>query len=153
MTRSTALVTGASSGIGLELASLAAVEGHDLVLVARSSDKLEALASALQHRYGVGCLAITLDLSAPGACMRLVEELAARKISIGILINCAGFGMRGDFHSLSVAHQLDLIHVNMISLTVLTRLLLPDMVARGTGAILNVASVAAFTAGPHMSVY
>ena len=153
MTRSTVLVTGASSGIGLELATLAAADGHDLVLVARSSDKLETVASALKHRYGVGCLAVTLDLSAPGACMRLVEQLAARKISVGILVNCAGFGMRGNFHSLSAAHQLDMIHVNMTSPTMLTRLLLPDMVARGTGAILNVSSVAAFTAGPHMSVY
>jgi short-subunit dehydrogenase len=147
------LITGASSGIGLELARVAAADGHDLILVARRIDKLEQLGAELHDRHGVDSVALSIDLSRPDAVPKLTQTLAERGLAVDVLVNNAGFGDRGTVVALAESRQLDMIQVNVVALTALTRSLLPQMIARKRGAILNVASTAAFQAGPEMSVY
>jgi len=149
----TALVTGASGGIGEELAKLIASKGVDLVLVARSGDKLQRLAESLTaaHKVQVHCLA--LDLSTPSSAAQVESFLESKKLSIDFLINNAGFGTFGPFVESDLAGELGQIQLNVTTLTHLTRLLLPAMVRRGKGRILNVASTAAFQPGPMMAVY
>ena len=151
--RSNALVTGASSGIGADLARVLAREGYDLVLVARSRDRLDALARELHDAHGATARAIPIDLSVAGAARELRERVAREGVEIDVLVNDAGFGMRGPFVDLDPARQVEMIQVNLVALTELTRLFLPDMVQRGMGRILNVASTAAFQPGPVMAVY
>ncbi|WP_404477142.1 SDR family NAD(P)-dependent oxidoreductase [Novosphingobium sp. BL-52-GroH] len=142
------LVTGASSGIGEEIAREAARRGHRLVLTARRTDRIAALAAEL------GALAaIPGDLSAPGGVAGLVEELSRRDIAVDILVNNAGVGRQGSVATLPAALQTGQIDLNVRALTELTIALLPAMVARGAGGILNVASLAAFQAGPNLAVY
>ncbi len=150
---SNVLVTGASSGIGADLARVFAREGHDLVLVARSSDRLEALARELREAFGAAARVVPADLSVPGAAGGLRDRLARDGIGIDVLVNNAGFGLRGPFGAIDPARQLEMIQVNLVALTELTRLLVPEMVRRGKGRILNVASTAAFQPGPLMAVY
>lgn len=151
--RPIAIITGASSGIGRELASLFARDGHDLILVARRRDALESLARSLTDRYGVACDAFPADLA-----RRLEREhLAARIRSVDqhitALVNNAGIGTHGYFHETDLERELEIIEVNVAALTHLTKLVLPGMRARGAGRIVNVSSVAAFQPGPLMSVY
>ena len=153
MSRATALVTGASSGIGLELAGLAAADGHNIVLVARSANRLNTLAHELGGTHNTECIVLPADLAKSDAPLQLVQALDAQGITVDVLINNAGFGDRGSVVSLGLQRQLDMIQVNAVALTALTRLLLPDMIKRKRGAILNVASTAAFQAGPNMTVY
>lgn len=150
---STTLITGASSGIGLELAELFAAGGDDVVLVARSEDKLNDLAGRLRQAHSVEATVITSDLSKPTAVDELCEQLSRRSLSVDTLVNNAGFGALGKFADLSTDRQTDMVMVNVVALTRLTRQLLPAMIERGRGGILNVGSTAAYQAGPNMSVY
>jgi len=149
----TVLITGASSGIGLELTRLFAAAGSDLVLVARREDRLSALADELGAN-DVTVRVLPADLSLPTAASAIYEILSGSGIDIDILVNNAGFGARGSVAELSVARQTEMMQVNMRTLTELTRRMLPGMIQRGWGGILNVASTAAFQpGGPYMAVY
>jgi uncharacterized protein len=146
------LITGASSGIGLELARICAANRQDVVLVARSGDALRALAAEV-GRGGVGAEVIVANLAAPGAASGVAERIAGLGIDVDILINNAGFGHYGRFDETPLDTDLAMIQVNIVSLTELSKRLLPAMVARRRGRILNVASTAAFLPGPLMAVY
>jgi short-subunit dehydrogenase len=147
-----ALVTGASSGIGRDLARLLAADGHSLVLVARNVEALDALATELRSER-IFVHVIPTDLADPASPQRLADELAARHIAISILVNNAGFGWHGPFAKTEVEKTLSMVQVNLTSLMHLTRLLLPPMIARGHGRVLNVASVAGFMPGPYVATY
>jgi hypothetical protein len=147
------LITGASSGIGRELARLYAADGARLVLIARSQDGLRELAAELNANYGVEAQVIPADLSRPASPDEIVEVLAQRGIAVDVLVNNAGFGARGLVADLGVRRQLDIIEVNVAAVTQLTALLLPGMLERRRGGILNVASTAAFQPGPNLAVY
>ncbi len=150
---STTLTTSASSGIGAELARLFAAGGDDHVLVARSEEKLHKLASSPEAKHGVRATVMVADLSEHDAYERLVQRLCDDSFLVDHLVNNAGFGVLGDFASLPVDRQADMLQVNLVSPTMLTRLLLPEMILRRRGGILNVGSIAAYQAGPHMAVY
>jgi hypothetical protein len=149
----TVLVTGASSGIGRALAHRFARAGSRCVLLARSEDALHALADTLQSDYEVDAHVLPADLSVDDAAERIERELRKRDLSVDVLVNNAGFGARGAFAGSDPRRQLDMVRVNVLALTALTRRLLPGMVDRGRGGVLNVASTAAFQPGPQMSVY
>jgi short-subunit dehydrogenase len=151
--RSRALVTGASSGIGEAFARALAVRGEDLVLVARSGGKLQALAEELAARHHVRADVVAADLADPSAPGAIVAELAARGIQIGTLINNAGFGTHGRFDQLDGARERDEVLVNVYAPVALAHALLPAMLARKRGAIVNVASTAAFQPVPYMATY
>ena len=151
--KGSALITGASSGLGLEYAKLLAADGHDLVLVARREEKLREVANDLQDRHGIRASVIAADLGEPTVPARLVGRLADEGVRIDHLINNAGVGATGPFAELDVDRQIGMIQVNVTALVHLTRLLVPDMIARGYGRILNVASTAGFQPGPGMAVY
>ncbi|HEY1959438.1 MAG TPA: SDR family oxidoreductase [Polyangiaceae bacterium] len=152
--KKTALITGASAGLGKEYAWLFAADGHDVVLVARRKDKLDELAREIEAKHTeVKVHVIAEDLAAPGAAERVASALAERKIEIEFLVNNAGFGAAGAFADADLARQLEMIQVNVVVLTTLTRKLLPGMVERKSGKILNIGSTAGFLPGPFMSVY
>ena len=158
MPSETILITGASSRIGLELARCFASENAGnqsarLILVARNTAALETLAVELRRERRLDVLVLTADLSRPETPQRIFDELAAQKINVDVLVNNAGFGANGAFAELPLARQLEMIQVNITALTELTRLFLPDMIARRRGGILNVSSVAGFMPGPGMAVY
>ncbi|HEV2707493.1 MAG TPA: SDR family oxidoreductase [Pyrinomonadaceae bacterium] len=148
-----ALVTGASGGIGEELARLLAADGHNLVLVARRRDKLESLAAELSQRHGIRARALAADLARTQAPQEIFAELRDAGEAIDVLINNAGFGSYGLFAETDARTELDLLQVNIVALTHLTKLFLPMMIARRRGRIMNVASTAAFQPGPLMAVY
>lgn len=150
--KSPALITGASGGIGLELAKLFAADGHELVLVARSEAKLEALASELEGR-GVRAHVVALDLSEREGPARLFEALAARELALGYLVNNAGFGSVGEFWQLDRDRELEMIDLNIRALVELTHRVLPGMVERGFGRVLNIGSTAGMQPGPRMATY
>jgi short-subunit dehydrogenase len=152
-TRQTALVTGASAGIGRELAKLAAQDGHDLVLVARRRERLEELAASLTAAHGVQVTVIASDLSDQAAPADVAERIHAAGTRIDFLINNAGFGSCGPFAQAVLDREVEMIHLNIRALVQLTHLFLPEMLARKSGRILNVASVAAFVPGPYMATY
>lgn len=149
----TALITGASSGIGLELARICAAHGNNVVLVARSAAKLQALADELAAQHKITARALPADLTDPSAPQAIFDQLAADSISIDILINNAGFGDYGPFAESERAKIMEMVQVNMAALTELTHLFLPGMVQRKYGRIMNLASTAAFQPGPLMAVY
>jgi uncharacterized protein len=149
----TVLVTGASSGIGEALAKCFARGGHRLVLVARSADRLAALAEALKRDFGVTAAVLPADLSQPGAADRLAATLRRRRIAIDILVNNAGVLEHGAFVKIAPARQRELIALNIGALTDLLGAFVPAMVARGSGRVLNVASIAAFQPVPGLAVY
>lgn len=149
----TALVTGASSGIGLELARIIARDGLDLVLVARRRQKLEAVARELSVTHGVSARVIAKDLAQRTSPAEIAEELEDERVTIDVLVNNAGLGVYGRFWKTDLTRQLEVVEVNLVALTDLTGRFLPGMVARGCGRIVNVASTAAFQPGPHMAVY
>lgn len=153
LTGQTVLITGASSGIGREFAWIFARAGHPVVLLARSRDKLEVLARAIAEETGQSALALDVDLAESGASQRVQAELEKRHLGIDILVNNAGFGLHGNHATLEESRQRDLLQVNVMALMQLTRMLLPAMLRRGRGGVLNVASTAAFQAGPHMALY
>jgi short-subunit dehydrogenase len=146
------VVTGASSGLGAEFAKLAAAEGAKVVLIARSRPGLEALAASIDPS-GRSAVVLAHDLSAPDAGEKVARELEALDLYCHTLINNAGFGLYGDAVELDRKHQLGIIDVNVYSATDLMLRFLPAMVARKSGAILNVGSVAGFAPGPRMAIY
>jgi short-subunit dehydrogenase len=150
---STALITGASGGLGEQFAWLLAADHHHVVLVARSKEKMETLAKELSSKYGIRTTVLAHDLSQKDAVESLIKELQDRSLTIDILINNAGFGAYGKFHETGFEHEKQLLQVNIEALTELTKALLPDMVKRKSGKVLNVASTAAFASGPLMAVY
>jgi short-subunit dehydrogenase len=150
----TALVTGASSGIGTELAKYHASKGGDVVLVARSEDKLNALKTELESVHGITATVIAEDLAQPDAAEKVFAATeAAMGLQIDVLINNAGFGGHGKFHERDLAKDQAMMQVNMITLVNLTHLYLQGMVSRNSGKILHVASTAAFMPGPLQAVY
>jgi len=152
-TQKTALVTGASAGLGRELARLAAKDGHDLVLVARRRERLEALAGELNSAHGVQVAVIAADLSDLSATAAIAERLRADGKQVDFLINNAGFGSCGPFSTAALAREVEMIHLNIRALVQLTHVFLPEMLARKSGRILNVASIAGFLPGPYMATY
>ncbi len=149
----TALITGASSGIGYELAQLFARDRYNLVLVARSADKLNQIANELIKQFGILVKIIPLDLSLPDAAEKVFRELQQEAIAIDILANNAGFATYGFFAETDLNAELKMMQLNMLTLTHLTKLFLKEMLARHEGKILNIASTAAFQPGPLMAVY
>lgn len=149
----TALITGASNGIGLELAKVHASKGGDLVLVARNKSKLDELKTELENQYKVKVYTIGKDLSVNNSAQEVYEETTKQKIKIDYLINNAGFGDFGMFVETDWNKELQMINLNITTLTQFTKLYLQDMVKRQSGKIMNVASTAAFQSGPTMAVY
>src|SRR5580700_135702 len=149
MGKGTALITGASSGIGAELARLCAADGYDVVLVARQRAALQELAFSLSQAHGIAARAVIADLADPGAARAVFDSAGA----VDILINNAGFGLRGAYAATDWEAEARMIQVNVTALAHLTKLYLPGMIARRSGRILNIASTAAFVPGPFMAVY
>lgn len=149
----TALITGASNGIGYELAKVHAEKGVNMVVVARSKNKLEELRKEIEVKHKVWVYTVGKDLSVPGAAKEVYDELKSKNISIDYLINNAGFGDFGLFAESDWPRQEQMINLNITALAHFTRLFLPDMICRGGGRILNLASIASFQPGPTMSVY
>jgi len=152
-TKKVALVTGASSGIGKELAHIHAEQGGDLVIVARREDKLNVLKTDLENKHGIKVMVITKDLTLPNAASEIYEEVKQADIEVNYLINNAGFGGYGKFHERVWKQDLAMINLNVVALTALTRFFLPDFVKRNEGRILNVSSTASLMAGPLQAVY
>src|SRR3989442_6531605 len=153
MSAGTAVVTGASSGIGLELARLLARDGYDLVLVARSVDKLDRLGAELAVQHRIRARSVGADLASPDAPGAIAEMLKQAAVQVEVLVNDAGYGTSGPFATTDLRTELDLLQVNVVALTHLTKLLLPAMLAGKRGRILNVASTAAFQPGPFMAAF
>jgi uncharacterized protein len=153
MTNETALITGASAGIGWDLARQFAAEKSNLVLVARRRERLEELASELRTQHHVEVHVVAADLGRADAPQAIVDSLNREGRTVDVLVNNAGFGALGPVAELEVARQMEMIQVNVAALTHLTRLLLPGMIERRRGGVLNVASTAGFQAGPFMAVY
>jgi uncharacterized protein len=149
----TALVTGASNGIGLELAKIHASKGDNLVLVARNLEKLNEIKADLEQKFKIKVYNIGKDLSKPNAALEVYNETNQQKIQIDYLINNAGFGDFGMFVETDWHKELQMINLNITTLTQFTKLYVQDMVKRGNGKIMNVASTAAFQSGPTMAVY
>ena len=149
----TALITGASGGIGYELALLFGRDGYDCILVARSEDKLKELAARLENEHRVKTLVIARDLSRPSAVDEIYEEVTAASMPVDALVNNAGFPVFGLFVETDPQAELEMLQVNVVALTALTKLFLRGMVERRGGRILNLASTAAFEPGPLMAVY
>lgn len=151
--KNTALITGASNGIGLELAKVHASKGGDLVLVARNKSKLDELKTDLEKQFKVSVYTIGKDLSATNAAQEIYDETNKQNIQVDYLINNAGFGDFGMFVETDWNKELQMINLNITTLTHFTKLYLQDMVKRRSGKIMNVASIAAFQSGPTMAVY
>lgn len=152
-TTHTALITGASGGIGYELAKLFAKDRHNLVLVARNGPRLAQVADELQRQFGVSVKTVAIDLSEPNAPQSLFAQLQSDSIVVDILINNAGYGQFGEFSDVPLEESLGQIQLNITALTALTRLFLGPMLERRSGRIMNVASTAGFQPGPLMAVY
>jgi uncharacterized protein len=150
---STALITGASGGIGYELAKLFAKDHHNLVLVARKAQSLEQFADELRRVFGVLVKTVALDLPAADAPTLLFDQMQGEGIAVDILVNNAAYGKLGDFADVPVEESLGQIQLNIAALTHLTKLFLEPMLKRGSGKIMNVASTAGFQPGPRMAVY
>ncbi len=149
----TALITGASAGIGRELAKLFARDHYNLILVARDGSRLAQFADELQRQFGVSARSLPLDLTAASAPQVIFDQLARESISVDVLVNNAGYGKLGAFAEVPLEESLGQIQLNITALTHVTKLLLGPMLARKSGKILNVASTAGFQPGPLMAVY
>ena len=148
-----ALITGASTGIGKEMARIHAQQQGDLVIVARSESKLNALKLELEQEFAVNVTVIAMDLTAPSAARDLYAETQARNLQVDYLINNAGFGGHGLFHERELAKEQQMMQLNMVTLTELTHLYVQGMVSRKFGKVLNVSSTASFIPGPLQAVY
>jgi uncharacterized protein len=146
--RPVTLITGASAGLGVEFARQCVARGEEVVLVARRKDRLNTLAAEVGNAH-----VISADLGVPGAATEIFGEINSRGLWVRTLINNAGFGLRGRFDELPLDRQLEMIDLNIRALTDLSFIVIPEMVQRGGGSILNVASTAAFQPGPRMAVY
>jgi short-subunit dehydrogenase len=153
MNRKMALVTGASEGIGLEFCKILAGRGYDLILVARREQKLQDLARDLREQHKVECIVITADLSEPQAAQKLFQMVKNKQHKVNFLVNNAGLLANGLFTDLDLSSQENMVMVNVLAVTSLTHLFATDMASRGGGHILNVASLAAWTAIPNQNVY
>lgn len=149
----TALVTGASAGIGVDLAHCFAKDGYDLILAARSEGALKEVASKIASDHGVKAAAIATDLAAEGAGAKLAADIRARGLKVDVLVNNAGYGHAGSFTSSDLKTQIGMVDLNVRALTELTYVFWDDMLKKGSGGVLNVASTAAFQPGPLMAVY
>jgi short-subunit dehydrogenase len=149
----TALITGASGGIGKELATIHAEKQGNLIIVARRQDKLNELKAELEKKHGVQVNTIAKDLSVAGAAKELFNEVESLGIQVDYLMNNAGFGLRGKFHELPLERQSQMINLNMVALTELMYLFLPGMLTRNSGKILNTSSTASLMPGPLQAVY
>jgi short-subunit dehydrogenase len=149
----TALITGASSGIGLDLAHVFASEKWDVVLVARTEARLREVAAEIEKKFGVAAYVVAADLTRSDAPAEIMTALGERGIELDALVNNAGFGLTGEFAQNDLRTELEMIQVNVVAVTQLTKLALRPMLARGRGWIMNVASTAAFQPGPLMAVY
>lgn len=149
----TALITGASGGIGFDLTKIFAENGYNLVLVARNKDKLMELADHVQRMFGVSAKVLQKDLSDPAAPEQIYKEMNQRGIGIDVVVNNAGYGLLGPFAYSSKRGDLGMLQVNVTALVLLAKLFLPGMIMRGSGKILNVASTAGFQPGPLMANY
>lgn len=147
------MITGASGGIGRQLAYHFAEDGYSLVLVARSKEKLEELKKELENNYSISVLISIKDLSKQKEALKLYDEIKQQRITVQFLVNNTGFGLYGAFIETSWAEEADMIDLNIKTLTYLTKLFLPEMVERNEGRILNIASVASFLPGPLLAVY
>ncbi|RLB45827.1 MAG: short-chain dehydrogenase [Deltaproteobacteria bacterium] len=151
--REVALITGASMGIGKELAKIFAADGHDLVLVARSEDKLRSLGGELESAHGITAHVVAADLTDPAAPAHIFSELEHKDLQLDYLVNNAGFGTTGPFAAGSLVPQMDMIQVNVDALVALTHLALQGMLAREKGRVLNNESTAGLRSGPDMAIY
>ncbi len=151
--RNTALITGASSGIGFEFCRIFAENGYDLVLVSRNKERLESIAGEFEERHDIRARVIAKDLSKPSSPRELYDQLAADGARIDVLVGCAGIAVYGKFTDSDADRHMNLIQLNIASPTLLCRLFGADMARRGSGRILNVSSTAAFQAGPLLSTY
>lgn len=149
----TALITGASAGIGLELAKRFAAGGYALALTARRGDELNRIADELKAKHGVPVHVFPLDLSEVGGPAKLHEQVTAAGLTIDVLVNNAGFGTLGPFLDTPLEQELAMVRLNVSALVELTGRFVPAMRSRGSGRVLNVASVAAFQPGPYMAIY
>jgi short-subunit dehydrogenase len=150
---SAALITGASSGIGYELAKLFAKDRHNLVLVARNGSRLAQVADELQRQFGITVRTFALDLTEPTAARSLFEQMQTEGVAVDVLVNNAGYGRYGEFAEVPPEESLGQIQLNIAALTELTKLFLGPMLERRSGKIMNVASTAGFQPGPLMAVY
>jgi uncharacterized protein len=150
--RRTALITGASSGIGKALAENFAKNGYDVILAARSVGKMEAQAAELEKRYGIAAIVIAADLESDGGAAKLYADTKSRGLTISALANNAGYGAFGEFKDSALEPELAMMQINMSAVVVLTKLFMPDLIST-KGKILNTASTAAFQPGPYMAVY
>ncbi|MFL0252663.1 SDR family NAD(P)-dependent oxidoreductase [Clostridium neuense] len=151
--KDTALITGASSGIGYALAKVFAFHRYNLILVSRNAEKLNELASMLKAQYGISVEIIIEDLSKAGAANRIFEKVVNMKLTVDVLINNAGVGVVGFFHETELIRDIEMIQLNISTLTEMTKLFSREMVRRGKGKILNVGSTGAFAPGPFIAVY
>ena len=151
--RTTALITGGSTGIGLDLAREFALHGHDLVIVARNRDRLDQAAGSLEGKYGVKVTAIPSDLSVDGSAQRLYDAVIAEGVQVDYLVNNAGFGLGGEFADTDLERELDMIQLNVSAVVHMTKLFMQPMLKRKKGRIMNVGSTAGFQPGPLMSIY
>lgn len=151
--KKTALITGASGGIGKEFARIFGREGYDLVLVARSEAALKDLANELEREYGAAATVIPSDLSASGAAETLFKKTAELGIAVDVLVNNAGFSVSGAFVETDAKSHQEMLELNVVALTALTRLYLPAMVAKGSGGVINLASVGSFFPAPYLAGY
>jgi short-subunit dehydrogenase len=151
--RPCALVTGASGGIGLDLVRLLAADGHDVVLVARSAGRLEEIAAEVSGRFKVRCEVVPADLSRPEGIEAVMAALSQKGLEVEVLINNAGFGLFGHFATTELGKELEMIQLNIATLTALTKKVLPGMIQRRKGRILNVGSTGSFQPAPLMAVY
>src|SRR5262245_7836605 len=151
--RLTALVTGASGGIGLDLAECFAQDGYDLILTARSAEALQTAARRLAEKYNITATPVAADLAVPGAGRKLADAIQARGLAVDVLVNNAGYGIAGSFNGSRESEQLGMVDLNVRALVELTHIYWPSMLATKRGGVLNVASTAAFQPGPLMAVY
>ncbi|MEL7355362.1 MAG: SDR family oxidoreductase [Cyanobacteria bacterium J06560_6] len=149
----TALITGASRGIGLALAKVFARENHNLILVARSTDELKAAQQGLSEKHNVNVVVFSHDLINPEERQQLFEKVKQQNLTVDILVNNAGFGDYGEFASSDWEKLQGMLMLNVVALSHLTHLFLPGMISRGSGKILNLGSTAAFQPGPMMAAY
>lgn len=148
-----ALITGASKGLGKYFARALAARKQNVILVARSIDKLDKLASELRGAYGILAESLEVDLASPGSGLQLAQKLPEHNFQIDLLVNNAGFGERGKFLDLSLEHQLQMIHLHNTAVVELTHQLLPAMIDAGRGGLINVSSLAGFQPVPYAAMY